>query len=77
MSFRGVWLTPEAAVNRRSWTGMRSTQARERLRQSSCRPDMTLNLGAIRMNDGTVRGGIQEQDGSAVVAATGFAGCRR
>ena len=38
-------------------------------RQNSCRPDMILNLGTIRMNDGTVRRGIQEQDGGAVVAA--------
>lgn len=38
-------------------------------RQNSCRPDMILNLGAIRMKDGTVRRSIQEQDGGAVVAA--------
>jgi hypothetical protein len=39
------------------------------LRQNSCRLDMILNLGAIRMNDGTVRRSIQEQDGGADVAA--------
>ena len=38
-------------------------------RQNSCRPDMILNLGAIRMNDGTVRREIQEHGGGAVVAA--------
>jgi hypothetical protein len=38
-------------------------------RQNSCRPDMILNLGAIRMNDGTVRRSISEQSGGAVVAA--------
>ncbi|MHB0974467.1 MAG: trypsin-like peptidase domain-containing protein, partial [Thiobacillus sp.] len=36
-------------------------------RQNSCRPDMILNLGAIRKKDGTVRGSIQEQGGGAVV----------
>ncbi|MFY9327096.1 MAG: TonB-dependent receptor plug domain-containing protein, partial [Georgfuchsia sp.] len=39
------------------------------LRQNSCRPDMILNLGAIRDNDGTVRRSIQEQSDCAVVAA--------
>jgi CheY-like chemotaxis protein len=38
-------------------------------RQNSCRPDMILNLGAIRMKDGTVRRSIQEQGGGEVVAA--------
>jgi PAS domain-containing protein len=38
-------------------------------RQNSCRPDMILNLGAIRTKDGTVRRSIQEQDGGAAVAA--------
>jgi len=38
-------------------------------RQNSCRPDMILNLGAIRTKDGTVRRSIQEQDGGAVTAA--------
>jgi subfamily B ATP-binding cassette protein HlyB/CyaB len=38
-------------------------------RQNSCRSDMILNLGAIRMNDGSVRRSIQEQSGGAVIAA--------
>ena len=38
-------------------------------RQNSCRSDMMLNLGAIRMNDGSVRRSIQEQSGGAIVAA--------
>ena len=38
-------------------------------RQNSCRPDMILNLGAIRKKDGTVWRSIQEQSGGAVVAA--------
>ena len=38
-------------------------------RQNSCRPDMIWNLGAIRMNDGSVRTSIQEQSGGAVAAA--------
>ena len=38
-------------------------------RQNSCRLDMILNLGAIRMKDGSVRRSIQEQGGGAVVAA--------
>ena len=38
-------------------------------RQNSCRPDMILDLGAIRKKDGTVRRSIQEQDGGAVTAA--------
>ncbi|MDP2829196.1 MAG: DEAD/DEAH box helicase family protein, partial [Sulfuricellaceae bacterium] len=38
-------------------------------RQNSCRPDMILNLGAIRMKHGTVRRSIQEQSGGTVVAA--------
>lgn len=45
-------------------------------RQNSCRPDMILNLGAIRMKDGSVRRSIQEQSGGAVVA-TGERQCRR
>ena len=37
-------------------------------RQNSCRLDMILNLGAIRMKYGTVRRSIQEQGGGAVVS---------
>ena len=39
------------------------------LRQNSCRPDMILNLGAIRKKDGSVWRSIQEQSGGAIVAA--------
>ena len=45
-------------------------------RLHGCRPDMILNLGAIRMNDGTVRRSFSEQSGGAVVAA-GERQCRR
>src|SRR3989338_3671786 len=49
-------------------------------RQNSCRSDMILNLGAIRMKYGTVRRSIQEQSGGAVTATgerqCGFGGER-
>ena len=38
-------------------------------RQTSCRSDMMLILGAIRTNDGSVWRSIQKQSGGAVVAA--------
>ena len=45
-------------------------------RQNSCRLDMILTLGAIRMKDGTVRRSIQEQSGGAVAAAGEYRGGR-
>ena len=39
------------------------------LRQTSCRSDMMLILGAIRTNDGSVWRSIQKQSSGAVVAA--------
>ncbi len=42
--------------------------------QNSCRLVMILTLGAKRMNDGTARRSIQEQDGSAIAAALNLLG---
>lgn len=40
------------------------------LRQNSCRPDVILNLGVIRMDDGSVRRSIQEQSGGEVAPSS-------